>query len=273
MILTFLADAVLASAALLGLFYATGRKQVRVSAHDQLITTRERLRSELLELEAQAADRIIDTATAEEERRRLQHELAACLAALENTERAKKSATPRRLGFIVFLSLGSVVIALTAVSYVLSHPFPLPEIFDAKQERVPPEVLKMVARLEQRLAQQPNDAPGWAMLGRSYAVLSRDEEAAVAFARAYALAPEDARVLGPYAVWLYQRNPSDPDKETVRIFRKLYKSDPKNASALWVLGLADFNAARYNESIIYWRRMLQYVPQDSAANKQIQTPI
>lgn len=50
----------------------------------------------------------------------------------------------------------------------------------------------MVARLAARLEQQPDDADGWARLGRSYLVLGQPEKARDAYARAVKLRPDDA---------------------------------------------------------------------------------
>jgi len=51
-------------------------------------------------------------------------------------------------------------------------------------------VATMVARLEQRLADNPDDIQGWATLGRSYIVLGRPEDALAALDRALALNDE-----------------------------------------------------------------------------------
>lgn len=53
-----------------------------------------------------------------------------------------------------------------------------------------PNVEAMVARLEARLAREPDDLEGWLMFARSNMVLGRYERAAEAFARARGLAPE-----------------------------------------------------------------------------------
>lgn len=53
-----------------------------------------------------------------------------------------------------------------------------------------PDVATMVARLEQRLADNPDDVEGWAILGRSYIVMGRPEDALVALDRAIALNDE-----------------------------------------------------------------------------------
>src|SRR5258706_10489606 len=50
-----------------------------------------------------------------------------------------------------------------------------------------PDVAAMVAQLEKRLQDQPNDMKGWLMLGRSYVTLNRLDDAIVAFDHAHQL--------------------------------------------------------------------------------------
>lgn len=50
----------------------------------------------------------------------------------------------------------------------------------------------MVAQLAARLQQHPDDAEGWARLGRAYMVLGRPDQARDAYARAVKLKPDDA---------------------------------------------------------------------------------
>src|SRR5580700_10434680 len=45
------------------------------------------------------------------------------------------------------------------------------------QRAMSPDVLAMVAKLEQRMRDQPNDIAGWLMLGRSYVALDRLDDA------------------------------------------------------------------------------------------------
>jgi len=61
------------------------------------------------------------------------------------------------------------------------------------------QVQVMVARLAARLEKNPQDAAGWAMLGRSYTTLRRFDDGASAFAKAEALRPRDAQLLADYA--------------------------------------------------------------------------
>jgi cytochrome c-type biogenesis protein CcmH len=63
---------------------------------------------------------------------------------------------------------------------------------DATPEERRAMIESMVARLASRLEQQPEDAEGWARLGRSYMVLRQPAKARDAYARAAKLRPDDA---------------------------------------------------------------------------------
>jgi cytochrome c-type biogenesis protein CcmH len=55
-------------------------------------------------------------------------------------------------------------------------------------------ILAMVDKLASRLQSQPDDAEGWARLGRSYMVLNQPDKAKEAYARAVELKPDDAEL-------------------------------------------------------------------------------
>jgi cytochrome c-type biogenesis protein CcmH len=56
------------------------------------------------------------------------------------------------------------------------------------------DLAAMASRLASRLAKEPGDGPGWALLGRAYAELRRYPDADAAFAKAVALLPNDPSV-------------------------------------------------------------------------------
>jgi cytochrome c-type biogenesis protein CcmH len=58
----------------------------------------------------------------------------------------------------------------------------------------------MAARLAARLQRDTEDGEGWALLGRSYVVLGRDDEALAAFERARRiLGDKDVQLMADYA--------------------------------------------------------------------------
>jgi cytochrome c-type biogenesis protein CcmH len=52
----------------------------------------------------------------------------------------------------------------------------------------------LAERLAQRLQREPDDAEGWALLARTYAVLERQQEAVAAYRQALALLPADVQL-------------------------------------------------------------------------------
>ena len=56
---------------------------------------------------------------------------------------------------------------------------------DPAQSLPAPDVLAMVAKLEQHLRDDPKDIAGWLMLGRSYLALQRMDDAVNAYDRAH----------------------------------------------------------------------------------------
>ena len=63
----------------------------------------------------------------------------------------------------------------------------------------PEQIEAMIEKLAARLKEKPDDADGWAMLGRSYAVLGRFEQAMPALKQAVALRGNDPVLLTDYA--------------------------------------------------------------------------
>jgi len=88
-----------------------------------------------------------------------------------------------------------------------------------------PMVFEMVAKLEAAPAGKPDDADGWARLGRAYAVMERTDDALAAYERAYALAPDNATVLADYAWLLFNRDPGQTTGRVSELYTRLYKLD------------------------------------------------
>lgn len=120
-----------------------------------------------------------------------------------------------------------------------------------------------VAGLAERMRESPQDAAGWAMLGRSYAALGRFEDSAAAFERAAELAPTDAQLLADYAdVAAVTQGTKFQGKPEALIARAL-AADPRNPKALWLSGAAMFEKGDYAAAAGRWRRLLPLVPADS----------
>ena len=91
-------------------------------------------------------------------------------------------------------------------------------------------VNELVARVEARLREQPNDAAGWDVIAPVYLRLRRFDDAIVAFRQAIALRGEDARRLSGLAEAWLARNNGIVGEEARTAFKKLLAINPKLVS-------------------------------------------
>ena len=120
-----------------------------------------------------------------------------------------------------------------------------------------------VAKLAARLEQNPGDVQGWIMLGRSYVNLEKYSEASNAYAKATALKPDDADLLGDYAFAMGMANGQRLQGQPVELINRALKLDPENPKALELAGSAAFEVKNYNQAINYWQKLMQKTPPDS----------
>ena len=121
----------------------------------------------------------------------------------------------------------------------------------------------LVDRLAARMKENPEDATGWVMLGRSYAVLDRFPEAASAYANAVKRSQPDAQLLADYADALAMAQGQRLQGEPERLIAEALKIDPRNVKALALAGTAAFENKDFKGAIAQWRKILAIVPADS----------
>jgi len=101
-----------------------------------------------------------------------------------------------------------------------------------------PDVIAMVAKLEARMKEAPDDLKGWTMLGRSYLALERTDDAVRAYGHAHQLDADDpdaALGLGE-ALSLQAGGNITPD--AAQLFEQVVKRSPDNPKALLYSGFA-----------------------------------
>jgi cytochrome c-type biogenesis protein CcmH len=101
-----------------------------------------------------------------------------------------------------------------------------------------PDVAAMVAKLEKRLQDQPNDLTGWLMLGRSYLTLDRLDDAVVAFDHAYQLDPKNADAAMGLGEAMSLRAGGDITPRAAQLFEEALGLAPANPKALLYGGFA-----------------------------------
>jgi cytochrome c-type biogenesis protein CcmH len=242
---------------------------------------RDRLVAQLNELDAERADRGIDSAVAQDEELRLSAELAAALKRLEAlapSAAATAAMLPRRTAWLTTATLATALLLIGGGLYAWQNAgnvqgFLLAASSGADSARVPPMVFDMVAKLEKRLAAQPNDAEGWARLGRSYVVLERKDKALAAYAKAYALAPDNVAVLSDYAWLVFNENPGATTGLVATLYNRLNQLEPAHPDALWFIGFAAYQQGDYRQAIALWERLLKLLPAEDAGREHLKQAI
>ncbi|TAJ86390.1 MAG: c-type cytochrome biogenesis protein CcmI [Reyranella sp.] len=123
----------------------------------------------------------------------------------------------------------------------------------------------MVEGLAARLADAPQDRAGWLRLANAWKVLGENANAADAYARADTLAPVDAPILADWAeAHVRQLAPGAvPSPQAVAVLERLEKAEPRNALALFYLGVAAEAAGNKPAALQRWKTLLALLPADA----------
>ncbi len=121
----------------------------------------------------------------------------------------------------------------------------------------------MVAKLATRLQDNPDDAEGWMMLGRSYIVLDRFEDARAALEKAAALKQDDPQLLVDLADALAMTSSQSLVGRPTELIARALMLDPTNQKALWLAGTAAFEQGSYAEALQFWRQLATQLPAGS----------
>ncbi|MCH7627679.1 MAG: tetratricopeptide repeat protein, partial [Proteobacteria bacterium] len=138
-----------------------------------------------------------------------------------------------------------------------------------------PSVDDVIAKLEKRLADNPDDAEGWRMLGWSYFQTERYAEAATALKKATKLDPENAQTwsfLGE-ALVLASKEEGRMPGDARAAFDKAIKLDPKDARARYFQAVAMDLGGRHRQAINAWFDLLEDTPADAPYAEDIRSVI
>lgn len=261
-------SALLAAGALLIVLLPTfaGRQPARFSRSATNLAIH---RDQLRELQADLHAGTLDTRDYEQARRDVEARL------LDDLEDRDAAVAPQGRGLWTALAAGlAIPLSALALYFAIGNP---PAIVyqpgEGEAAHDGPQLEVLVARLADRMTRNPEDTEGWVMLGRSYKVLSRFNEAAGAYANAAARAPRDAGLLAEYAQALAVAQGRRLQGEPEKILARALAADPDHLDVLALAGSAAFEKKDYAGAIRYWERLLPRVPRDSDTARALQSSI
>ena len=104
-----------------------------------------------------------------------------------------------------------------------------------------PDLERMVAQLQARLAQQPDDVEGWKLLGRSATVIGDYPSAREAFSQAYTRSQgQDPDAVVGFAEAMVLNDEAAIDGQAAQLFEQAVTMAPDNPRALWYGGIVAY---------------------------------
>lgn len=189
---------------------------------------------------------------------------------------------PRRLLFSIGLSLGIPTCAL-ALYLVLGSPdipnvpYSTRDISAEKAQIVEWRKLKethdLAERLKTTLKNKPNDIETLVLLGRTYATLGRNVDAANAFKKAHDLSPDSPNVLAQYAEALIPIENNTITTQIRKLFTKAFNANPRNPKARYYLALAKAQANDVRGAIQDWIDLIAISPKSAPWIPNVQAQI
>ncbi len=136
----------------------------------------------------------------------------------------------------------------------------------------PDQIAMMVDGLARKLAANPENPDGWAMLARSQVVLGRYGEAVAAFEKAVSLI-DDAALIADYADAFAMTQNGRLAGRPMQLVRRALKLDPANPKALALAGTDAFDRGRYRRAAQLWEAALKSTPPDSEFSTSLRASV
>jgi cytochrome c-type biogenesis protein CcmH len=226
-------------------------------------------RDQLEELERDAARGVINESDAEAARAEIQRRILA--TALRDAESDAASKAPHgSRGVIAAIAL-LAPLAAGGIYFALGSPNlpdqPLAARTLTQAGPTTEQIGRMVAALERRLAENPDEIQGWIILTSAYLRMGRQADAERALNRALELAGDDkprgASIAATYGEALVAMAGGRVTPAARSAFERALKLSPKHPAAGYYLGLAQLQEGDVQGAIAVWRRIADGAPKDA----------
>jgi cytochrome c-type biogenesis protein CcmH len=137
------------------------------------------------------------------------------------------------------------------------------------QQNGPSRLEEAAASLAARLKQNPTDPEGWALYGRTLAMMRQWDQAEDAYHHAIDLGLVTPDVLGDHAEVLVMQAGGTVTPAAAAALQQVLKADPSSGIARYYLALADMQAGEPRKAIAGWQALLAEMPADSPLRPQL----
>ncbi len=163
-----------------------------------------------------------------------------------------------------------IIIALPILTITFYNAFGGgPQAFDDEAQQQPQvaaeghqgsDVEQMIISLTERLDANPDDAEGWAMLGRSYYFVKDYPRAAKAYEMAIETAPsENADIYADYADAKALANNRNLQGAPLAAAERAIAINPNHVKALWLAGTGAYQIQDWKKAKRYWEQLMKHL--------------
>ena len=145
-----------------------------------------------------------------------------------------------------------------------------PHAQQSQSQMQPPQMSmeEAISKLRQRLEAEPDNAEGWFMLARTYAVTNEYGKAIEAYQKVLQLVGEnDAGLLLRYADALAMNEGGKLSGAAYDYVGKALAIDPQNPQGLWMMGMAQNERGEYRQALESWYQVLPQLQDAQAENE------
>jgi len=241
------------------------RESIKDATREQNISI---AREQLAELESRLEKNDIDQNTYNVSKEELEKSLFNDLQQSDSTLKINKKTSWSIDVWVILLLVPLIAIP----SYLKLGNLNFTKQFDSKeaaqkvvQANVPlkpdgtPDIEKITERLKLEMESNPTDPQGWYMLGRSYMLIERFDEAVESFEKSVSLRPDLADSMLALADALSMTNTGLLSGRPRELVKKALLIEPENVTALWLSGMAASQEGEYPEAIQQWSKVLPFV--------------
>jgi len=138
---------------------------------------------------------------------------------------------------------------------------------DSSQQ--PPDMNVVVAQIRERLAEVPDDARGWFMLGRAHMTLNQFDDAVVAIRRSLELTGDQPEVLIRLADAIAMSQQGSMAGEPEPLLKRALALQPENPQGLWLLGMAQSERGENTTAVATWNKLLPLLAGDARSEAEV----
>ena len=123
--------------------------------------------------------------------------------------------------------------------------------------------------IKQRLRNNPEDAEGWFVLGKTYMARQKFDKAITAYQRTYDLVGEEPGVMFSLADALAMQNEGAMQGEPEQLVRRGLEISPQDPTGLWLAGLAAEQRQDYKGAHALWSQLMPLIQNDPESSTEV----